>query len=94
VSRLLRPLYTEGRRALAGAEQIWDADEIPHLAAGLYHLIFGYFANAALLQAVVSEDPLSPPAVERQRRFLKRAVAHLLGLQAPAGGAHKRGGSE
>jgi len=94
VRRLLRPLYTEGRRALAGAEQIWDADEIPHLAAGLYHLIFGYFANAALLQAVVSEDPLSPPAVERQRRFLKRAVAHLLGLHAPAGGAHERGGSE
>jgi len=94
VRRLLRPLYTEGRRALAGAEQLWEPDEIPHLAAGLYHLIFGYFANAALLQAIVSEDPLSPAAVERQRRFLKRAVAQLLGVNSPAAGRQGRGGSE
>lgn len=94
VRRLLRPLYTQGRRALAGAEQIWKAEEIPHLAAGLYQLIFGYFANAALLRAVISEDPLSPAAVERQRRFLKRAVAQLMGIDFPAGGSQERGGSE
>jgi hypothetical protein len=52
---------------------------MPHLAAGLYHLIFGYFANAALLEAVVMENPLSVEAVERQRRFLKAAVSRLLG---------------
>lgn len=86
VSRLLRPLYSQGRRALAGADSIWAPEEMPHLAAGLYHLIFGYFANAALLRAVVKEDPLSPPAVERQRRFLKRAIARLLGIEAGAGG--------
>lgn len=94
VRRLLRPLYTEGRRALAGAEQTWQPDEIPHLAAGLYHLIFGYFANAALLQAVVLEDPLNPAAVERQRRFLKRAVARLLGVSPPSSGRQSgEGGS-
>lgn len=87
LNRLLRPLYSQGRRALAGAEQIWEADEIPHLAAGLYHLIFGYFANAALLRAVISEDPLSPAAVERQRRFLKRAVAQLMGIDVAADGS-------
>lgn len=81
VNRLLRPLYREGRRALAGSgDHLWQADEVPHLAAGLYHLIFGYFANAALFQAVVKDDPLSPAALARQRRFLKAAVARLLGL--------------
>ena len=79
--QLLRPLYTQGRQALAGAEQLWQPEEVPHLAAGLYHLIFGYFANAALLEAVVMEDPLSPAAVERQGRFLKAAVALLLGAK-------------
>ena len=29
----------------------WRGDELPHVAAGLYHLIFGYFADAALLEA-------------------------------------------
>lgn len=79
VRRLLRPLYSQGREALSGADRIWSDDQIPHLAAGLYHLIFGYFANAALLDAVVLEDPLSPEAIERQRKFVKTAVARLLG---------------
>jgi len=80
ITTLLRPIYSQGRRALRGADEIWSADEIPHLAAGLYLLIFGYFANADLLKAVVGEDPLSEAAVERQRRFLKIAVARLLGV--------------
>ena len=85
ITTLLRPLYSQGRRALTGADRIWAADEIPHLAAGLYLLIFGYFANADLLKAVVGEDPLSESAVERQRRFLKIAVARLLGLNGMEG---------
>ena len=82
MNSFLRPIYSQGRRALTGADQIWEADEIPHLAAGLYLLIFGYFANADLLRTVVGEDPLGKAAVERQRRFLKTAVAKLLGLEA------------
>jgi AcrR family transcriptional regulator len=85
VTRLLRPLYTQGRGALTGVDQLWQPEEVPHLAAGLYNLIFGYFANAELLQTVVLEDPLSPSAVQRQRRFLKSAVARLLGIGPPAG---------
>jgi hypothetical protein len=81
MNSLMRPIYAQGRRALAGADLIWEADEIPHLAAGLYLLIFGYFANADLLKTVVGDDPLSPPAVDRQRRFLKIAVAKLLGIE-------------
>jgi AcrR family transcriptional regulator len=81
MNSFLRPIYSQGRRALTGADQIWEADEIPHLAAGLYLLIFGYFANADLLKTVVGQDPLSKSAVDRQRRFLKTAVAKLLGIE-------------
>ena len=80
VTGLLRPFYAQSSRALAGAEQIWSEKEIPHLGAGLYLIIFGYFANAPLLGVMLDEDPLSEPAVQRQRRFVKEAVARLLGL--------------
>ena len=78
VGRLLGPLYSSGMQILAGTS-IWTESEIPHLAAGLYHLIFGYFANAALLEAVLPDDPRSPAALARQSNFLKVAVARLLG---------------
>ena len=77
---MLRPLYSQGRRAMASLEGIWEPEEVPHLAAGLYLLIFGYFANAQLLKTVVGENPLGPEAVERQRRFLKAAIARLFSI--------------
>ncbi|HYR95579.1 MAG TPA: TetR family transcriptional regulator [Candidatus Binatus sp.] len=80
ISRLLRPLYAQGLRVLEGALGPWDAGELPHLGAGLYHLIFGYFADATLFEAVVQHDLRSPAAVARQRRFLKTAVGLLLGV--------------
>jgi len=83
VSRLLRPLWTQGLRVLEGALGRWDASQLPHLALGLYHIIFGYFADATLFEAVAQQDPRRPAAVERQRRFLKSAVAQLLGVRAP-----------
>jgi|SRR5215472_242510 len=79
VTKLLNPLYTSGLHLLARSDSDWQPSEIPHLAAGLYHLIFGYFANAALLESVLMEDPRSPAALARQARFLKMAVARLLG---------------
>lgn len=77
--RYLRPIYTQGLDVLAAAGP-WAPDELPHLAVGLYHLIFGYFADTALLEMVSDEDPRSPAAVARQRRFLRAAVARLLGV--------------
>jgi len=79
VSKLLGPLYTIGLRVLAGTSGAWQPSEMPHLAAGLYHLIFGYFANAGLLETVLPDDPRSPAALARQSQFLKTAVARLLG---------------
>ncbi|MDP9237514.1 MAG: TetR/AcrR family transcriptional regulator [Chloroflexota bacterium] len=77
--RLLRPLYEEGLRVLSRTDGRWNPEYAPHLAAGLYHLIFGYFANPTLMEVVLGGDPQSADAIARQRRFLKIAVARLIG---------------
>lgn len=84
VASLLRPLYLQGVEVLRGASAAWHPSQLPHLAAGLFHLIFGYFANASLLQAVLDDDPRSPGMLDQQRAFLKNAVARLLDAE-PAG---------
>jgi AcrR family transcriptional regulator len=78
VSRLLLPLYAQGLRVLADAGSPWDEETVPHLAVGLYHMIFGYFADPALMRVVLRGDPASSEAIERQRRFLKTAIARLI----------------
>lgn len=84
VPRLLRPLYAGGLDVLRASDTSWPPEDLPHLAAGLYHLIFGYFANAALLAAVLGDDPVSARRVRRQRSFLRRAVARLLTAEEAA----------
>jgi hypothetical protein len=78
VPRMLQPLYALGLRILRDAGGPWHPSELPHLAAALYHLIFGYFADASLLQALLPEDPRSAAAVARQRLFIRKAVALLV----------------
>jgi AcrR family transcriptional regulator len=96
LARLLRPLYAQGLQTLGGTTGGWAPDDLPHVAAGLYHLIFGYYANAALLELVTEQDPQSPTAVARQRAFLKAAVGQLLGrlplarLPRPRARAHRQ----
>jgi AcrR family transcriptional regulator len=84
LGRSLKPLYAEGLDVLAKSASGWDAADRVHLGAGLYLLIFGYFANAQLIDIVTGNDPLSPASVERQRRFLRAAVRQLLGAGTPA----------
>lgn len=78
VGRVLRPLYSEGVAVLARSAGPWEPEDYFHLGASLYQMIFGYFANAQLFGAVAQADPLAAEAVERQRRFLRTAVARLL----------------
>jgi AcrR family transcriptional regulator len=80
IPQLLFPLYAAGLSVLAGSGSPWDASDLPHVASGIYHLIFGYFANARLLEVLLPVDPHSPEGVFRQRRFVKAAVAQLLGV--------------
>jgi AcrR family transcriptional regulator len=82
LNRLLYPLYAQGMQVLSSKATSWKSEELPHLAAGLYHLIFGYFANTALFEAVMQENLESPEAMARQRRFVKAAVGRLLDPEA------------
>jgi AcrR family transcriptional regulator len=80
VAKILRPLYSEGVRVLADStDGGWEAADLLYLGAGLYNLIFGYFANAPLIEAVTGRDPLAAAAIARQRRFLRLALGRLLG---------------
>jgi len=78
VTKLLRPVFTEGLTALAATATTRPPDELPYLALGLYHLIFGYFANVQLLEIVGQPEPLGRAALARQRAFVSNAVAQLL----------------
>jgi AcrR family transcriptional regulator len=84
VGKLLAPLYEQGLAVLE-ATSGWPAADLPHLGAGLYHLIFGYFANAPLLEAVMTEDPRAAQSLTRQRRFIKLAVSALIAASPAAG---------
>ena len=77
IGKLLRPLWAQGLNALEAGP--WDASELPHVGLGLYHLIFGYFADATLFEVVAQQDPRSAAAIARQRQFVKAAVARLIG---------------
>jgi AcrR family transcriptional regulator len=81
LGRSLRPLYAQGISVIGRSAGGWDADELAHLGAGLYLLIFGYFANAQLIGIVAGIEPLTPSAIERQRHFLRTAVGQLLEAQ-------------
>src|SRR5262249_13717452 len=81
--RLLRPLYQQGVNVLAERGGSWKPADLPHLATALYLLIFGYFASAALFEAVTQQDPRSQVAVHRQRQFLKAALAKLFASDDP-----------
>ncbi len=80
VPQLLFPLSAKGLSPLAAAGDPWQAEDLVYLAIGIYHLIFGYFANTSLVEMALRGDPCSAAAVARQRRFVKIAVAELLGL--------------
>jgi AcrR family transcriptional regulator len=89
----LRPLFD---RALATFEETrasgrtralaqWEDDELPILLMTFHHVILGNFALAPMLREVLGEDPLSPDAMERQRRFARKVVRLLtLGASSSA----------
>ena len=85
VARVLQPLFDQGLLLLGAGRGGWAEEDLPHVAAGLYHLIFGYFADAALLRTVMRDDPMDAAVVRRQRRFVHAAIARLLNEPATQG---------
>lgn len=82
LTRHIRPLYDQGVRRLATAGTPWSPEELPYVTAGFYHLIFGYFADAAVLASALETDLQSAQAVARERSFLKTVARKLLGADA------------
>ena len=79
VAQALRPLFEMGFDAISRARLEWEEEDLPHLSFGLFQLIFGYFAQISLFEPITPNPPRSRAAIERQRRFLKRANARLMG---------------
>jgi AcrR family transcriptional regulator len=83
VPRIIRPLYAEGVKTLARQRPNWSAAMLPHVAIGFYHLIFGYFVSAPLLEAAVDLEATDPAAVRRQQAFVLEALTRLVGPSRP-----------
>lgn len=81
-ARWLSPLYRDGFRVVGklAPESGWEDDEVPHVALGLFGLIFAYFVNAEAMQRLVGVrgDFTSAHQLAVQRRFLERAILRML----------------
>jgi AcrR family transcriptional regulator len=89
VERWLSPMYRGGVLAIKDtAKQAgWEIEELPHLAVGLFGMVFAYFTNLKVLRRISkrASNPLAPETLEHQRAFLEKAIYRLLGPQPRAG---------
>ena len=76
----LRPIYEQGRLAMAASSTaaIWTEEEIPLVVLGMYHLLFGPFTAAALLERVIGVEPFSAAMRTAHVEFLKSASRRLM----------------
>jgi len=85
LARWVGPLYREGFSIIrhTADDAGWTAAELPHLALGLFGMVFAYFTNTAAVNALTAGrgNPLSPGALALQRQFLEKAIYRLLGSQ-------------
>jgi AcrR family transcriptional regulator len=83
ITRSLEPLYREGIAVVgrAATSAGWGRDEVPHLALGLFGLVFSYFVNADAMRRLAAwgTEAVDPSALAVQRRFLEKAIFRLLG---------------
>ena len=94
IARWITPLYVEGIAVIreTAGEAGWEADEVPHLALGLFGLVFAWFTNAAALQTLAAggDDPMSPSTLAIQRRVVEKAIYRLLGPLPRSGERRKK----
>jgi AcrR family transcriptional regulator len=87
IARWYDPLYRQGFAVIreAADEAGWERAELPHVALGLFGMVFAYFTYLKTLEAVAPNgNPLAPNTLRVQRRFLKKAIYRLLGPQDAA----------
>jgi len=82
----LRPLIEQGvvgMKSEVGA--FWEEEDYPLLISAWLNMVFGHFAMASVLTEILDSDPLSPEALERQTRFLRKlARVMMMGVSAEA----------
>lgn len=84
IARWFDPLYRQGFAVIreAADDAGWDRSELPHVALGLFGMVFAYFTYLKTLESVAPNgNPLSPSTLKVQRRFLQKAILRLLGPQ-------------
>lgn len=89
LNRWLGPLYREGVGVVGrlAVDAGWASEEVPHLAVGLFGLVFAYFVDGVSLQRAGTwgGDAMSAHALQTQRDFLEKALYRLLGPGPDAG---------
>jgi TetR/AcrR family transcriptional regulator len=85
IQQALRPLYEKGlavvRNVADDAE--WNEREVPHLAIGLFAIVFAFFVNVPALRRMKGRRGEGYPvtALENQKRFLEKAIYRLVGAR-------------
>jgi AcrR family transcriptional regulator len=96
LARWFDPLYRQGFAVIreTAGEAGWERNELPHVALGLFGLVFAYFTYLKTLEAIAPNgNPLAPQTLRVQRRFLQKAIFRLLGPQASEGRPRKHSGT-
>jgi len=85
IERWLSPMYRGGVLAIkdTAARAGWELEELPHLAVGLFGMVFAYFTNLKVLRRISkrASNPLAAETLAHQRAFLEKAIYRLLGPQ-------------
>jgi hypothetical protein len=90
IERWLQPLYEKGLTVVrtVGDDAGWSDREVPHLAIGLFAIVFAFFVNVPALRRMKGRRGEGFPvtALENQKRFLEKAIYRLVGPR-PGGSA-------
>jgi hypothetical protein len=88
IQHALQPLYEKGlvvvRHVADDAD--WNEREVPHLAIGLFAIVFAFFVNVPALRRMKGRRGEGYPvtALENQKRFLEKAIYRLVGARHQA----------
>jgi AcrR family transcriptional regulator len=89
IQHALRPLYDKGLQVVrhVADDADWAEREVPHLAIGLFAIVFAFFVNVPALRRMKGRRGEGYPvtALENQKRFLEKAIYRLVGARAVAG---------
>ena len=83
IGRHLQPLYEKGQALVRNVadDADWSDREVPHLAIGLFAIVFAFFVNVPALRRMKGRRGEGYPitALENQKRFLEKAIFRLVG---------------